>query len=155
MKDLYWLKERDLKSWNVLNFTDKSYRTTKIRYVTDGPWNYYFFLFPLRSGRRRGAEEPERAASGSDVVAVRLHHHRLVHRQLGRLPHRLASRHADRVARRPVQAVQGPLRARQRHGEHDLLRAHGLHRVTILRVSTNLWLHGFEDNQFLLPSPFF
>lgn len=72
------------------------------------------------------------------MVALRIHHHCLVHGQLGSLPHRLQAGHARRVAGRPEQAVQDPVRTLQRLGRHDVLPAHGRHRDPLLRVSPTL-----------------
>ena len=47
-----------------------------------------------------------RAAGGGHLVAVRVHHHRVLHRQPGRIPHRLQARGPRRQPGRPEQPVQ-------------------------------------------------
>lgn len=88
----------------------------------------------LLIGRRRGAQEPQWAAGGGDMVAVRVHHHRLVHGEPGRIPHRVTTRHAHRVPGRTQQAVQDPVRTPAGLLHRDVLQAHVRDREQILRV---------------------
>lgn len=76
------------------------------------------------SGRWGSSEELERALGGGHLVAVRVHHHRLLYSKPGRLPHRVTPRHADRVARRTQQAVQDTVRATGQVSDQDLLQPH-------------------------------
>ena len=77
------------------------------------------------------------------MVAVWLHHHRLVHRQLGRFPDRVSTRNAGRIAGGLVEAVQDPIFSSERIGDDDLLREDGLHRGEVLRVRFTI----FQDDR--------
>ena len=94
------------------------------------PFSHWFFL----SGWRRGPKESVGSLGRRHMVAVWLHHHRLVHRQLGRFPDRVSTRNAGRIAGGLVEAVQDPIFSSERIGDNDLLREDGLHRGEVLRV---------------------
>jgi hypothetical protein len=92
---------------------------------------------PDAAGRRRGAEKSVRPPGRRHLVALRVHHHRLVHGQPGGVSHRLSAGHSGRVPWRPCAAVQNSVRAPQWLRHHGLLSANGRHRAPLLRVRGN------------------
>ena len=68
-------------------------------------------------------------------MAVWLHHHRVLHGQLGRLSDRLSIGDSDHFAGRPLQAVQDQVLAHEQLRRHDLLPEESLHRGKVLSVS--------------------
>ena len=68
-------------------------------------------------------------------MAVRLHYHRVVHGQLGRLPDGLQVGGSHHLAGRSLEAVQDQVLADEQLRRYDLLPAQGLHRGEVLSVS--------------------